>query len=329
MALADRAIALSQIKEGLSSQLTVKQLDSVMSVIQTTLNIYSLELTDRSTASTGHEEWLEAYLNALQVEGKKKSTIKHHRYIIGNFFKAVNVDLTMVNSYHIRKYLSDQKDKGNCDNYISNIRSTILPFFQWLQNEELIGNNPCKNISKIKVPEEVRIPFSNADLARIYEACDTPRDLALVHFLRATGCRIEETCALNRDDIDFQNSECIVFGKGAKERTVFLDSVAIMYLKRYLDTRTDSHDALFVGKGSPRMTPGGIRKMMKVMEQKCGVCDIHPHRFRRTFATNLIDRGMPLQEVSKLMGHSNIATTMKYVYQSKAKIKAEYKKYTA
>lgn len=329
MALADRAIALSQIKEGLSAQLTVKQLDSVMSVIQSTLNIYSMELTDKGTANTGHEEWLEAYLNALQIEGKKKSTIKHHRYIIGNFFKSENISADAVNTYHIRKYLSDMKDNGSCDNYISNIRSTLLPFFAWLQNEELIRTNPCKNISKIKVPSVVRMPYSKTDLEIMYKACDTPRDLALVHFLRATGCRIEETCALNRADIDFQNNECIVYGKGAKERTVFLDTVAVMYLKSYLKTRTDNHEALFVGKGTERITPQGVRAMMKRVEEKCGVENIHPHRFRRTFATNLIERGMPIEDVAKLMGHSDIATTMKYVYQSKAKIKAEYKKYTA
>lgn len=329
MSIADRAIALSQIKDGLSAQLTVKQLDSVMSVIQTTLNVYSIELTDRGAVNTGYEEWLEAYLNALQIEGKKKSTIKHHRYIIGQFFRTVNVGADAVNTYHIRKYLSDMKDGGNCDNYISNIRSTLLPFFAWLQNEELIRTNPCKNISKIKVPSVVRMPYSKTDLELMYKACDNPRDLALIHFLRATGCRIAETCALNRSEIDFRNNECVVYGKGAKERTVFLDSVAVMYLQDYLDTRTDTLDALFIGKGTERITPQGVRAMMKRLEEKCGLENIHPHRFRRTFATNLIERGMPIEDVAKLMGHSDISTTMKYVYQSKSKIKAEYKKFTA
>ena len=329
MALADRAIALNRIKDGLSGQLTVKQLDSVMSVIQSTLNIFKVEMTDGNTSNTGYKEWLEAYLNALQVEGKKKGTIRHHRYIISKFFDTVNLGADAINAYHVRKYMSDMKDGGCSDSYIANIRATLMPFFEWLHNEELIRTNPCKNISKIKTPAIVRLPYAKTDLEIMYKACENLRDLALIHFLRATGCRIAETCALNREDIDFQNHECIVFGKGSKERTVFLDDVAIMYLQKYLDSRTDNNEALFGGRHTKRMKPGSIRAMMAKLSKKTGIENIHPHRFRRTFATNMIERGMPIEDVAKIMGHADISTTMKYVYQSKAKIKAEYKKYTA
>lgn len=159
------------------------------------------------------------------------------------------------------------------------------------------------------------------------ENCTSLRDRAIVCFLLSTGCRISEVCALDRDTIDFSNLECTVHGKGNKNRIVYLDDVTAMLLKRYLYSREDAKPALFVGKGSDRMTPGGIRLMLTKLGEASGVTNVHPHRFRRTLATNLVERGMPIQEVATILGHDKLETTMKYVFINPTSIKNSYKKY--
>lgn len=202
-----------------------------------------------------------------------------------------------------------------------------MSFFGWVQREGLIPNNPCGNLSTIKCGKEVRLPFSDVDIERLKETCETARDKALIAFLLSTGCRVGEVCGLNRADIDFANLECTVLGKGNKERTVYLDNVAAMQLRIYLNTRTDTCEALFAGKGSERLQAGGIRKRLNEIGEKAGVENVHPHRFRRTLATTLINHGMPIQEVAKILGHEKIDTTMTYVYIDKTNVKNAYRRY--
>jgi len=197
--------------------------------------------------------------------------------------------------------------------------------FGWLWKEGLIVSNPCGNLEPIKCPKMVKKAFSPAELERIKEACgNNLRDKAVVCFLLATGCRIEETTLLNRNDIDLVNKEITVFGKGAKERTVYLDEIAASVLQRYFASRKDDSPALFPGRGSKRMTTGGLRAMLKRIEDKCGVENIHPHRFRRTLATILKKKGMPIEEISIILGHEDIRTTMKYICIDKTDIKHNY-----
>ena len=200
-------------------------------------------------------------------------------------------------------------------------------FFGWIHREGLIPTNPCANLNPIKCKKEERKPFSDIDIERLKEACTNVRDKAIITFLLATGCRISEVCALNIEDIDFQNQECVVLGKGNKERTVYLDNIATMQLDKYLSCRFDRDKALFIGKNTIRMHPGGIRKRLHELGDKAGVTNVHPHRFRRTLATNLIDRGMAIQEVAKILGHEKIDTTMKYVYTNQVNVKNAYRKF--
>lgn len=200
-------------------------------------------------------------------------------------------------------------------------------FFGWLFREGLLRTNPCANISSIKCPKRVREAFSETDVERLSECCGNSRDRAVLHFLLSTGCRISEVCALNRADVDLHTMECVVLGKGAKQRRVYLGEVAGMYLARYFSERQDDSPALFAGKGTPRMTPGGIRFMLKKLEELSGVPNVHPHRFRRTLATNLINRGMGIQQVAMILGHDKLETTMKYLYIAEENVKTAYHKY--
>lgn len=213
------------------------------------------------------------------------------------------------------------------DRTLEGYRTVFSSFFGWLYKEKLIQDNPCANLGPIKHMKKVRVPYSEVELEKLKEACQTVRDKTIIYFLLSTGCRISEICGLDRDDIDFMTLECTVLGKGNKERTVFLDDITAMMLKRYLAERKDNSPALFIGKGSERMTPGGVRFRLKTIAERAGVQNVHPHRFRRTLATNLIDRGMPIQEVASILGHDNINTTMTYVYIKKENVKNAYRKY--
>ena len=195
-----------------------------------------------------------------------------------------------------------------------------------MHKECLIERNPCANIGAIKYKKKVLVPYTDIEIYRLREKCRTIRDLAIVSFLLSTGCRISEVCSLNRNSINFQTKECIVLGKGNKERTVYVDNITLLIMQRYLKASKDLSIALFAGKGTDRMKPGGIRKMLKQLEHDSGVENVHPHRFRRTLATNLIDRGMSIQEVAKILGHENINTTMNYVYIKQSNLHNSYEK---
>ena len=206
----------------------------------------------------------------------------------------------------------------------------IAAFFQWLLKEDHIAKNPCMNIPAIKYPDKVRLPFSTVEIDKLRFACSTTRERAIVELLLATGIRVSELTGLRVDDINFANMSVHVRnGKGAKERTVYMTDLARQHLQAYLMERKTISDGLFMTKFGEPIMPGGIRDMMRNLGKRAGVDNVHPHRFRRTFATGLANRGMDIQEIKKLLGHSDINTTMKYVYTSDEKAQASYMRYSA
>ena len=206
-------------------------------------------------------------------------------------------------------------------------RRCYSSFFSWLSAEGLIGRNPCAAIKQIKYRKEVKKPYSAAEMEKLRRACGNKRDLALLDFLYCTGCRVSEVARLNIDDIDFENMECTVLGKGNKERTVYLSEVAAMNLGEYLASREDGNEALFTGKGTERLGKNGIEVLLKRLGKKAGVINVHPHRYRRTLATNLLDRGMNIQDVAVILGHADLKTTQVYCYISQKNVKNAYSKY--
>lgn len=242
-------------------------------------------------------------------------------------FKSIGVPETRTTVYHIRDYLNRERNRGISESTLEGYRSILCSYFGWLHNETLIIHNPCINLGPIRCPKVVKLPYSDVEIEKLKEVCYSPRDKALVCFLLSTGCRIGEVIQLNRDDVDYQGMQCKVLGKGNKERVVYIDNITRMNMMRYERSRSDTSNALFAGKGSDRMTAGGIRKTLKTLEEKSGVENVHPHRFRRTLATNLINRGMPIQEVARILGHDRLDTTMKYIYINDMSVKAAYQKY--
>ena len=327
MSIASKQSFLRDIENSLGSIVTVDNLTEIMKIISEQMSLYDVEQTEDIISDAESSDLLDIYLDAKRIEGRSEKTIERYRYLIQRMYDCVNVPIRKISVFHLRKYFSDEKERGISDRTIDGIRQVLSAYFGWLQKEGLLEKNPISNIGAIKCVKKVRKPFTPSEIESMKEACENNRDKAIIALLLSTGCRISEVCALNRDSVDFSKMEILVLGKGNKERTVYIDDITSMLLKRYFSSRADDHSALFIGKGTERFKPGGIRRMLKVVEEKSGVENIHPHRFRRTLATNLIHHGMPIQEVASILGHDKLDTTMKYVYIDNVDVKHSYRKY--
>lgn len=325
MSIEAKATLLNDLKLKLSSVLTASDMAKTMGILSDELARYSLAMADLNNPVT--DDLLEAYLNALSVEGRSAKTIERYRYIISRMKKATNVPTRSITVYHLRQYLASEKARGISDRTLESSRQVFSAYFNWLQRECLIDSNPCANLGAIKYAKKQKDIYSDVDIEKMKFGCKSIRDRAIITFLQATGCRISEMVGLNRIDVDFKAQECKVLGKGNKERTVFLTPVATATLQAYLNSRTDDLPALFVGKGTERLHPGGVRKMLVELGVSSNVTHVHPHKFRRTTATNLIRHGMPIQEVAAILGHDKIDTTMQYVVLNKEDIANSYRKF--
>lgn len=267
------------------------------------------------------------FIDAKKAEGKSSKTIERYEYILRKFQQAVAIPLKDVTVYHLRQYLMTEKDRGISPGTIDGKRSIFSSFFTWLHSEGLISKNPTANLAPVKTPKEIRKPFSPVEIEKLKNSTTNTRDAALIFFLLATGCRVSEVCSVDRTDIDFRAQKLVVTGKGSKQRTVYMDDVTCMRIQQYLRTRKDFSPALFAGQGTDRMTADGIRRALNEIAKRAGVENVHPHRFRRTLATSLIDHGMPVQEVAAILGHDKLDTTMGYVYINQRNVESSYRRY--
>lgn len=320
MSLSAKKFLEDSFQEKLADLLTVNQSREVMDILQECLE--KCEVDVLGTEDPGFD-LLKAFLEAKRVEGCSEQTLKHYEFVIGSFLKKLSVSASKVSVYHLRSYFADESQRGVSNRTLHNNRNVFSSFFGWLHTEELIKKNPCANLNRIKYTKVVRKPFSPAEIEKLKENSNT-RDKAIICLLLSTGCRVSELCRMNRKDVNFEKREIVVFGKGAKQRTVYFDDVTAMLLTRYLDSRNDDHEALFIGKGTPRLQKEGIEKMLREKGEKCNIPNVHPHRFRRTMATGMISKGMPIQEVAVLLGHEKIETTMNYIYIEQETVKNNY-----
>lgn len=324
MAIEAKVGYLNKVERLLFSEVTAETLAKVMIKISDALEGYEMRETFVDQCQT--DDLLDAYIAALKVMGRSPKTIERYEYIIKKMQDFVKVPTRKITVYHLRNYLAHKKEGGLCDKSLEGEREIFSAYFNWLQRESLIEKNPAINLGKIKVPKVQRKIYSEVDFAKLDENCKCSRDRSIIHFLSATGCRISEVMELNRQQIDFDELECTVHGKGNKERTVYLDPVAAMVLQKYLSERTDTNQALFVNRFGKRLDPGGVRDMLKKVAARAGVENVHPHRFRRTKATELSRRGMPIEQIMVLLGHEKIDTTMTYVEIGREDVKHSFKR---
>lgn len=326
MSMYSKQSFLFDLRECLSADFDDQEISLIVTKILTVTDSYDMEFIKKN-APSDYRMYLNCFIDAKKIEGRSEKTLNRYSYILTKFFNKVNLPVESITIFHMRNYFANEKQRGLCDKTLNGMRDVFNSFFGWLQKEGMITLNPCANLGMIKCVQKIRMPFSDVEIERLKEHCSSTRDKAIICFLLSTGCRISEVCALNKDDIDFNRLECVVLGKGNKERTVYFDEVTAMLLKRYFDERKDKSDALFVGKGTNRMQPSGIRSQLHKIGKKANVENVHPHRFRRTLATNLIDHGMSIQEVATILGHEKIDTTTTYIYVNIENVKNAYKKF--
>ena len=327
MSITAKQYLIKSVSVELRRDLTACDLETVQDKLNDVLSRFEVETTPDEKRDAESDELLDAFLTAKRIEGRSEKTLALYRYRINQLIDALNVPVRRITVFHLRKYLTDRKEAGIADKTLNGMRSIYCSFFGWLHNEGLLPSNPCSNLAPIKCAKIVRLPYSDVDLEMLREECVGHRNKAIMAFLLSTGCRVSEMCGLDRDAIDFEHGEATVMGKGAKQRTVFLTDVAMMHLKRYLNERTDDYPALFIGRCTDRLKPNAVRKMLHDAADRAGVADAHPHRFRRTLATNLIGHGMPIQDVAAVLGHDKLDTTMGYVYRAKTDIHNNYMRY--
>lgn len=286
--------------------------------------------SEQLQAKETNKELLEMFISAKRVEGCSEKTLKYYNATILRVFESINLHITQVRTDDLRNYLSDYQQISQCSKAnIDNIRRILSSFFSWLEDENYIMKSPVRRIHKIKSGKTVKETYSDESLEIMRDQCGCLRDLALIDLLASTGMRVGELVRLNRADIDFENRECVVFGKGSKERPVYFDARTKIHLKNYLDSRTDENPALFVSLIRPfnRLEISGVEIRLRELGRKLGISKVHPHKFRRTLATRAIDKGMPIEQVQRLLGHAKIDTTMQYAMVNQNNVKISHRKY--
>lgn len=313
------------MKEKLKDIITYASLEQVVNALSDTLCSY--DITPVCTDNVEKDVLLDAYISAIRVEGRSEKTLQRYKSIIGQFLKHAGTSTKNITQYHIRNYLAHEKERGLADMSVKSMFWVLSSYFGWLHRDGIITKNPAGNIGNIKVQKKVKHVFSDIDIEKMKSATTRIRDKAIISFLQSTACRISEVTNLNIEDIDFVKKECIVLGKGNKQRVVYMDDVTAMYLKQYIATRKDNNPALFIGIRKNRISPGGVRSMLKTVGKKADVEHVHPHKFRRTRITSLVTRGMPIEQVKFLVGHEKIDTTMAYVVMDQNNVRNNFNKY--
>lgn len=323
-----RSKIVDQVLESLP-ELSADLREKIERTLLTSLQNY--EVQERCTEVAVHDNTnmglVRKFIATKKLEGKSERTLRRYQPELEKLVYFLDKRLYEVSSYDLRLYLSLYKEQRKISNRtLENMRKTISTFFGWLHDEGVITQNPARAVKQIKYDKIVRKPFSAVDREKLKNACCQLRDLALTEFLYASGLRVSEVISLDRSSIDFITREATVIGKGGKERRFYLSEVCAEYLRQYLNSRYDDNVALFVGTKSPyrRLTKEGVEYIVKDLGKKAGVSNVHPHRFRRTLATDLVRKGVPIQDVAQILGHSDLRTTQVYVALDQSTVKYHY-----
>lgn len=277
-----------------------------------------------------NEALLQAFLTAKEVEGCSPSTLRYYEDTLARTLATVGKPIGMIASDDLRQYLNDYEATRRTSKVtIDNIRRIMSSFFSWLEDEDCIVKSPVRRIRRIKTAQVAKETLTDEELETLRDTCENKRDLAVIDLLASTGMRIGELVRLDIADVDLHERECVVTGKGNKQRPVYFDARAKLHLSEYLESRNDSNHALFVSLDSTakRVTVGGMELRLRKLGKKAGVSRMHPHKLRRTMATHAIDKGMPIEQVQKLLGHAKIDTTMRYAMVNQNNVKASHRKY--
>lgn len=287
-------------------------------------------LIQRNPVDLKNETLLGKYFSSKRAEGCSEKSLKYYQNTLTHALCTIGKNAREIITDELRNYLTDyQLAHSSSKVTIDNIRRILSSFFNWLEDEDYIIKSPVRRIHKVKVATTVKETYTDEELEKLRDGCTKIRDLAMIDFLASTGMRVGELVLLNRYDINFSERECVVFGKGNKERVTYFDARAKLHLKKYIETRNDSEEALFISLNKPnqRLTIGGVETRLKKLGERVGVGHVYPHKFRRTLATVAIDKGMPIEQLQRLLGHKRIDTTLHYAMVKQQNVKIAHRKY--
>ena len=306
------------------------QLKQLKQVMEQTLYRYKVTGMEGKAAEDDSDDLVTMFIAAKRVEGCSEKTLKYYKTTIDAMVSFLGKNVRHILTEDLRTYLTEyQSRKQSSRVTIDNIRRILSSFFSWLEDEDYIIKSPVRRIHKVKTASNIKETYSDEELEKLRDNCEELRDLAMIDMLASTGMRVGEMVLLNRDDINFAERECIVFGKGDKERIVYFDARAKIHLQEYLNSRMDKDPALFVSLRKPhvRMQIGGIENRLREMGKRLNISKVHPHKFRRTLATMAIDKGMPIEQLQRLLGHQRIDTTLQYAMVKQSNVKTAHRKY--
>ena len=316
---------INDILHDMSEVLSAKELYALQIVLQKKLN------TQNQTYPYTNIEYMDMFISAKRIEGCSERTLAYYKATIEHMLSIIVTPLRQVQTDDLRAYLAEYQLRNNCSKTtVDNIRRNLSSFFSWLEAEDYIIKSPIRRIHKIRTGSKVKETLSEECIENLRDSCLQIRDLAMIDLLYSTGIRVGELVNLNINDINFEERECIVYGKGNKQRKVYFDAKTKVHLKRYLEQRKDYSEALFVTLDSPfeRLKISGVEIRLRKLGRLASLDQrVHPHKFRRSMATRAIDKGMPIEQVQKLLGHQQIDTTMHYAMVNQSNVKISHRKF--
>ena len=319
---------IRDVIQGMLPYLNNAQGEKLREVLQFSLTNYDLK--EKEKQDDVEENFVELFLSAKRIEGCSEKTLNYYESTIRAMLYDLQKEVKHVVTDDIRRYLTEyQERKKSSKVTIDNIRRILSSFFSWLEDEDYILKSPVRRIHRIKTGVNIKETYSDEALELMRDKCTELRDLAMIDMFASTGMRVGEMVLLNINDIDFNERECVVFGKGSKERVVYFDARTKIHLLNYLQSRTDNNPALFVSLKAPyhRLKIGGVEKRLRELGKSLGLNKVHPHKFRRTLATMAIDKGMPIEQLQQLLGHRKIDTTLQYAMVKQSNVKMAHRKY--
>lgn len=316
------------INSEMNSYLNNYQLEKLNEILE--YNFYNYEVVEIEENKKDFEDYTELFIASKKVEGCSERTLNYYQTTIDNMLEVIDKNIKTIDTNDLRSYLTNYQNKNNCSKVtIDNVRRILSSFFSWLEDEDYIIKSPIRRIHKIKTTKIIRETYTDETIEKLRDGCEEIRDLALIDFLSSTGVRVGELVRLNREDINFEERSCIVFGKGSKEREVYFDARTKLHLEKYLSMRKDNNPALFVSLLAPydRLEISGVEIRLRKLGNDLELQRVHPHKFRRTMATKAIDKGMPIEQVQRLLGHAKIDTTLQYAMVNQNNVKISHHKY--
>lgn len=321
---------INQIVQEMLPYLNNAQMERLREVIEFSLFPFEVVEKDQGQQTNEQQNYVELFLSAKRIEGCSEKTLKYYRATICAMLDAVNKEAKQIVTDDLRIYLTDYQARNQASRVtVDNIRRILSSFFSWLEDENYIIKSPVRRIHRIKTTKSIKETYTDEALELMRDESATLRDLAMIDLLASTGMRVGEMVLLNRDDIDYTERECVVLGKGDKERVVYFDARTKIHLKNYIESRCDDNPALFVSLKAPynRLQIGGVEVRLRELGRRLDINKVHPHKFRRTLATVAIDKGMPIEQLQRLLGHQKIDTTLQYAMVKQSNVKMAHKKY--